>query len=193
MQQPGTIITGTWNQREAELILIESYYLIWDICNRAWMQTQSVKRMGRIFMGYWGVILIGVMGGLAVGVQAQIAGAMGQRVGGVSSSFIIHLSGMVFSGIYLFIRGGEKIQEWHTLPWYMLGAGIFGLILYLSINTTLPRLGGTMMITLIISGQLLAGLIMDQFGFFGMDIRQIDTTRAAGVVALLVGSFLIAK
>jgi len=49
------------------------------------------------------------------------------------------------------------------------------------------------MITLIISGQLLAGLIMDQFGFFGMDIRQIDTTRAAGVVALLVGSFLIAK
>lgn len=144
-------------------------------------------------MGYWIVILIGVFGGLAVGMQAQIAGAMGQRVGGIASSFIIHLSGMIFSGIFLLLIGGERIYAWRTLPWYMLCAGIFGLILYSSINITLPRLGGTMMITLIISGQLVAGLIMDQFGLLGVATRQIDITRTIGVMALLVGSYLIAK
>jgi len=144
-------------------------------------------------MGYWLVILIGIFGGLAVGMQAQIAGAMGQRVGGIASSFIIHLSGMIFSVVFLFLRGGEKIHEWQSLPWYMLGAGIFGLVLYLSINVTLPRLGSTMMITLILSGQLLAGLIMDQFGLLGVVARQIDITRGIGVIALLTGAYLISK
>ena len=72
------------------------------------------------------VVVIGLIGGIAVGVQSPIAGAMGQRVGGTASSFIIHFSGMLFSGMLLFFRGGEKDQDWRTLPWYMLGAGIFG-------------------------------------------------------------------
>ena len=144
-------------------------------------------------MAYWIVILIGLMGGAAVGIQANIGGAMGQRVGGVASSFIIHFSGMIISGLFLLFRGGVKVQDWCRLPWYMLGAGVFGFLLYLSISVTLPRLGGTMMITLIISGQLLAGLVLDQYGVFGVAVRPIDMTRFLGVVALLFGSYLIAK
>jgi len=144
-------------------------------------------------MGYWLVILIGLSGGAAVGIQSILAGVMGQKVGGTATSFIIHLGGMILSGILLFIRGGEKIQDWQTLPWYMLGAGIFGLILYQTINVTLPRVGGTMMITLIIIGQLLMGVIIDHFGLFGVTLRHIDLPRLLGVIALLAGGYLIAK
>jgi transporter family-2 protein len=59
-------------------------------------------------MGYWLVILIGLVGGLAVGIQSILAGAMGQKIGGTATSFIIHLGGMVFSGILLVLRGGER-------------------------------------------------------------------------------------
>ena len=144
-------------------------------------------------MGYWLVILIGLVGGLAVGIQSILAGAMGQKIGGTATSFIIHLGGMVFSGILLVLRGGEKIRDWHTLPWYMLGAGIFGLILYLTISVTLPRVGGTMMMTLIIIGQLSMGIVIDHFGLFGAATRPIDLPRILGVVALLVGGYLIAR
>ena len=109
-------------------------------------------------MTYWMMILICIISGIGVGLQAQIAGGMGQRIGGAASSLIIHLGGAIFSALYLFTKGGENIKEWHQLPIYMLGAGIFGLILYLSINIAMPRLGGTMMITLILTGQLIAGL-----------------------------------
>src|ERR1035437_2242019 len=136
-------------------------------------------------MGYWLVIAIGLLGGAAVGIQSPIAGAIGKRLGGTASSFIIHLSGTIFSGILLLIEGGENIRDWHKLPWYMLGAGIFGLILYQTINITMPRLGSTMKITLIIVGQLLVGVIIDQFGLFGVAIRQIDLARILGVIALL--------
>jgi bacterial/archaeal transporter family-2 protein len=144
-------------------------------------------------MAYWVVILIGLLGGVAVGIQSPIAGAIGKRVGGTASSFIIHLSGAIFSGILLVLEGGENIRDWHKLPWYMLSAGIFGLILYQTINVTMPRLGSTMMIALIIVGQLVVGIIIDHFGLFGVAIRHIDLARILGVVALLIGGYLIAR
>ena len=144
-------------------------------------------------MGYWVVILIGLIGGVAVGIQTPLAGVIGQRVGGTASSFIIHLSGMILSGVLLFVRGGEKVRDWHTLPWYMLGAGIFGVILYQTINITLPRLGSTMMITLIIIGQLVTGIVIDHFGLLGVATRHIDISRVIGIVALLIGGYLIAR
>jgi transporter family-2 protein len=122
------------------------------------------------------VVVIGLIGGIAVGVQSPIAGAMGLRVGGTASSFIIHLSGMVFSGLFLFFRGGEKIR-----------------ILYQTINVTLPRLGGTMMITLIIVGQLLTGIVIDHFGLLGVAVRPVDLSRILGVIVLLIGGYLISK
>jgi transporter family-2 protein len=139
------------------------------------------------------IVVIGLIGGIAVGIQSPIAGMMGQRVGGTASSFIIHFSGMLLSGLLLFIRGGEKIRDWRTLPWYMLGAGILGVILIQTINITLPRLGGTMMITLIIIGQLLTGVVIDHFGFLGVAVRPVDVTRIIGVIVLLVGGYLISK
>jgi transporter family-2 protein len=144
-------------------------------------------------MAYWLVILIGLIGGAAVGIQSPMAGAMGQKLGGTASSFIIHLSGMVLSGLLLYLRGWEKIREWQSLPWYMLIAGLFGVILYQTIAVTLPRLGSTMMVTLIIIGQLLVGIVIDHFGLMGVVTRHVDLSRALGVIALLVGGYLIAR
>jgi bacterial/archaeal transporter family-2 protein len=144
-------------------------------------------------MQIWLVFLIGLIGGAAVGLQSPIAGAMGQRLGGIASSLIIHVSGAIFSGLFLFLRGGEKIKDWPTLPWYMLFAGVFGLILYQTINVTLPRLGSTMMVVLIIIGQLLVGVIIDHFGLLGVATRHIDLTRALGIAVLALGAYLIAK
>jgi transporter family-2 protein len=139
------------------------------------------------------VYLVGLLGGVAVGVQSPIAGKMGQSIGGTAGSFIVHLGGLIFSGLLLIFRGGENIRDWHKLPWYAFFAGAFGLILYLTINYTLPRLGSTMMIMLIIVGQLLMGMLVDHFGWFGVDVRPIDLPKIAGVLLLFAGGFLISR
>lgn len=139
------------------------------------------------------VILVGLAGGVAVGLQSPIAGAMSQRIGGTASSVVVHASGLVFSLILLAFRGGEQIRDWTKLPWYMLGAGIFGLVLYLSISVTLPRLGATSMIVLIITGQLLTGVVLDHFGLLGVAPRPIDPVRAVGIAVLLLGGYLVIR
>lgn len=139
------------------------------------------------------VILIGLAGGVAVGFQGPIAGAMGQRIGGTASSLIVHVSGALFSALLLAFRHGENIRAWKSLPWYMLIAGIFGLILYQTINVTLPRLGSTMMVTLIIIGQLGIGVLIDHFGWLGVPVHPVSLSRAAGLLLLLVGGYFISR
>lgn len=139
------------------------------------------------------VIVVGLIGGVAVGIQSPIAGAMGQKIGGTASSVIVHLSGLILSTVLLVLRGGERIRDWQTLPWYMLGAGVFGLILYQTINVTLPRLGATSMLALIIIGQLLTGILLDSFGWLGVAARPLETTRILGILILLAGAYLVIK
>lgn len=138
-------------------------------------------------------ILIGLMGGVAVGIQGPLAGAMSQRVGGSASSFIVHMSGALLSGLLLVARGGETMQNWRALPWYMLGSGAFGLVLYLTLSHTLPRLGATTAVTLIIVGQLLMGMLIDHFGWFGVSIRPIGGLHGVAAVLLLTGGYLMVR
>lgn len=139
------------------------------------------------------LILIGVLGGVAVGLQTPFAGAISQRVGGSASSLIIHASGAVISALVLIARGGEQMGQWRSLPWYMWLAGGLGVVLYLTLSVTFPRLGATATIVLVILGQLLAGLVIDHFGFLGVTVRAIDSGRVLGAAALLVGAYLILR
>lgn len=136
---------------------------------------------------------IGLAGGIAVGAQAQIAGSMGQRIGGAAGSFIVHLSGAAASLALLVLRGGETIGDWRQLPWYMLGSGALGLVLYLTLSQTIPKLGATSAITLVVVGQLGIGLVIDHFGLFEATVRAIDAQKVAACLLLLAGAYLMLR
>ena len=138
-------------------------------------------------------VIIGLTGGIAVGIQSPLSGVMSEKVGGAASSFIIHVSGAIVSGVLLLGRGGEKIENWRILPWYMFGLGSLGVVLYLTLSYTIPKMGATSAVTLIIVGQLIMGLLLDSFGWFGLPTRPIEITRMFGVVLLLGGSYLMVK
>jgi transporter family-2 protein len=138
-------------------------------------------------------ILVGLLGGVAVGIQSPLSGVISEKLGGAASSFIIHVSGAVISGLLLLLRGGENIKNWRSLPWYMFGLGGFGVLLYLTLSYTIPKLGATFALTLIVVGQLLMGFLIDSFGWFGLPTRPIELSRIFGIGLLLAGSYLMLK
>ena len=75
----------------------------------------------------------------------------------------------------------------------MLGSGLFGLVLYLTINHTMPRLGAATALALIIVGQLTVGLVVDHFGLFDAAVHQVNAWRLAGVALLLAGGYLVMR
>ena len=144
-------------------------------------------------IGIIATVIIGIVGGISVGVQATIAGRMSQQVGGAASSLIIHTGGAILSALLLLVRGGEQIQNWRNLSWYMLGSGVFGVILYLTLSHTVPRLGATSAIVLILIGQLMIGMVIDQFGLFGISVRPVDGYRVLAAVLLIAGGYLMIR
>jgi transporter family-2 protein len=138
-------------------------------------------------------VLIGVLGGIAVGVQGPIVSQMSQRIGTMAGAFVVHVSGAILSGALLLALGGENVGNWRSLSWYMFLSGSFGVVLYLTLNQTMPRLGATTALALIIIGQLTMGIIIDHFGLFGVTVRPVDLMRLAGAGLLIAGGYLIIR
>lgn len=56
-----------------------------------------------------------------------------------------------------------------------------------------PRIGTTAVLSLTIASQLMAGMVMDHYGVFGMRGIPVDGKRIVGVALLLIGVFLVCK
>ncbi|HMQ51040.1 MAG TPA: DMT family transporter [Anaerolineae bacterium] len=139
------------------------------------------------------VLIIGLIGGLAVGLQGPLASMMSQRLGALESSLIVHLGGLLATLIPLLFMGSKTLPGWRSLPWYVLGAGALGVVLVVSISVTIPRLGATTAIVLLVAGQLSIGALVDHFGLLGVAIRPVDWTRLLGFSTVLFGVWLFAR
>ena len=139
------------------------------------------------------VAVIGLIGGVAVGLQGPMASIIGQRLGTLESIFIIHLGGAIFSAVPLLLMRGGNLSAWRGLPWYTLLAGVFGLVVVSAANYTIPRLGATATIVLIVVGQLVIGVVIDHFGLLDTSVRVFTPTRLLGIGVLLAGTYLIMR
>jgi transporter family-2 protein len=139
------------------------------------------------------IILIGLAGGIAVGLQSPMASMLTQRLGVFESVFIVHIGGALIALIPILIYSGGKLSQWRSVPWYVLDAGIFGLIVIGAISYMIPRIGIAGAITSIVAGQLLVSTVLDHFGLLGAATRSMDVTRAFGLAVVLVGVWLTVK
>ena len=139
------------------------------------------------------IILIGLAGGAAVGLQSPMASMITQRLGMFESVFIVHLGGAILALLPLLFLGGGKLSQWKSIPWYALGAGVFGLIVIGAISYMIPRVGIAASIITIVAGQLLVSVVLDHFGLLGASVRPLDGTRAFGLAVVLLGVWLTVK
>lgn len=138
------------------------------------------------------IILVGLIGGVAIGLQSPMASLITQRLGLFESVFIVHLGGAVIALIPLLVYG-SKLSQWRSMPWYLLGAGFFGLVVIGSISFMIPRIGVAAAITTIIAGQLFVGTLLDHYGLLGATVKSLDGTRAFGLLVVLAGVWLTVK
>jgi len=139
------------------------------------------------------IILIGITGGIAVGLQSPMASMLTQKLGFFESAFIVHIGGAVIALTPLLIYGGGKLSQWRSVPWYVLGAGVFGLVVIAAISYTIPRVGVAAAITTVVAGQILAGALIDHFGLLEVYTRPMDLTRTIGLAVVLFGVWLTVK
>ena len=139
------------------------------------------------------VLSFGFLGGVAAGLQGPLASVMARQVGIMGSIFIIHVGGAAAAALFLVIPGAATLSGWRHVPWYALSAGVLGLILVGALSFCIPRVGAAATITLIIVAQLTVGALLDHFGLLVETARTLDPSRVAGLLVLLIGTWLVVR
>ena len=139
------------------------------------------------------VIVFGLVGGFAAGLQGPLASVMSRDVGTWGSVFIIHLGGTLGCLLILLLPGTHSLSAWRDVPWYALIAGLLGLVLLSALTLCIPRLGIAATMTLIVFGQLAVAAFLDHYGIFVESVRSFDLSRLAGLVVLLIGTWLMVR
>ena len=81
---------------------------------------------------------------------------------------------------------------WRDLPlWTFVAGGLLGVIYLTSAIFLAPRIGAAATMGFVISGQLLAGLVLDVFGLFGLPQIAMSLPRFVGAALLLGGALIM--
>jgi len=137
--------------------------------------------------------LVALVGGIAISFQSLFSGVIGKQTGILGSVFIVHVGGLILSGLLLLLLRGGSLAGWRGVPWYALCAGFIGVVIVACVSYAVPRLGLATTLTLTIVAQLVLGTILDHFGLLGAIHRPLDVSRAIGVVVLFLGTWLIVR
>jgi transporter family-2 protein len=79
------------------------------------------------------------------------------------------------------------------IPWWAWSGGLFGAI-FIGISILVAyQLGAATLIALLVTGQMIASITMDHFGWLGLPQRPIDLPRLIGVGLLIGGVILIRR
>jgi transporter family-2 protein len=138
------------------------------------------------------LITLCLVGGVTISLQTTLASLMSTRIGIIQSAFIVNIGGTLVSGLVLLILG-NNLRNLNQVPWYALGAGVLGVIIISITNFVIPNIGVGSTLSLIIAGQLVAGMAIDRFGFFNTAVRQFDLNRLLGLILISGGAWLILR
>jgi transporter family-2 protein len=99
---------------------------------------------------------------------------------------------VLIAGYMLFMR--SKLPSAAALAQVPLWAWLGGLIGAAYVIGSLhlgPKIGATLLLALILAGQMAMSLLVDHFGLLGFPQHPVNLARLAGVVLLVAGALLI--
>jgi transporter family-2 protein len=139
------------------------------------------------------LIALGVIaiGGACAAMQAPVNARLGSHLGGIlPATAISFLVGFLVLGALTTLSGRmPALGQAATAPWWVWAGGILGAAYVWSAAWSVGTLGVVTMIAGLIFGQLVAALVIDATGAFGLAVREISPTRLAAVA--LVGAGLV--
>ena len=136
-------------------------------------------------------LVLAIVGGITIGLQAGVNGSLGKKVGTIEGTFISFFIGCLLLTLMVIFAGkGNLLKVTEVSKWELLG-GVLGVIYLVIMVAIVPKIGVASSITSVIVGQLLISMTLDHFGIFTDQRIPFDWYRAAGIVLLLIGLFLI--
>ena len=140
------------------------------------------------------VVLTALVGGL-VAMQAPFNARLGDAVGDLQAAFLSFLIGTAALLLLAAVaRGGlGSLAGARHVAWYYLTGGVLGGILVIATLITVRSLGAGGVTAALIAGQLAVSVVVDHFGWLGVERSPVTVTKVAGVLLLGAGTYLVIR
>lgn len=131
-----------------------------------------------------------LLGGMAIAAQSSINGTLSVRTDVVTTAWLTNVVASVILLLLVIFFEPPQAQTMFSVPSWQLAGALFGNFSMVAIVVAVPRIGTAATIVAIIAGQIIMGLLVDHFGWFGNTQIVLDYKRMAAI-ALLAGALYL--
>ena len=131
--------------------------------------------------------------GIAITFQTAINSQLREYLySPLQAALLSFLVGTIALAVLVFFQPVEKpnLEMLHQIPWFLWLGGFLGVYAISFSIYTAPKLGFLTLSGLIIFGQIVMSMIIDQFGLLGTDKTPINWQRLLGGVVIFTGVLL---
>lgn len=136
------------------------------------------------------LVLAALVTGAVVPFQAGANAALGRTLGhplwGTLISLLVSFACIVPVMLLAKVQAPAMSQLVHAPRWIWIG-GIVGVVYITGALMLAPKLGAAGFIMAVIAGQMLASIIIDQWGLVGLPQKPVSWSRLAGLGLILLG------
>ena len=126
------------------------------------------------------------------GVNSQLRGVAGGPVAAAAISFTVGTVALV--GLPLVLnRGLPSFGDVAGAPWWVWTGGLLGAFYVFASVILTPRLGAATTVALILTGQVVASIVVDHFGLFRVAVQEATPLRLLGALLIIAGVFFVQR
>lgn len=141
----------------------------------------------------WPVLLLaGLASGLVLPLSLSMNARLRASLGSIAATTLVSfMVGGSFLALLSLIMGNGLLTDPQSIPphpWWLWLGGQFGLVAVAINILLLPQVGASQTVLLPLSGQVVAGLLIDQFGWFGLPAAPLTPLQVLGTGLVLAGA-----
>lgn len=148
------------------------------------------------FFNNYFFIILAILAGMAMPTQAVINSKLADSTGNpILAAFISFAVGTVALFLYILLTGiplSDLATAKNAPPVAWIG-GFLGAFFVSVMATIVPRTGVALTFSIAIAGQMLITLLIDHFGWLGVDEKPINLMRVLGAVLITGGVVMIRR
>jgi transporter family-2 protein len=141
----------------------------------------------------WLLVPLALLAGFVLPVQFAVNAQLRTYAGGpfaaATISFLVGTVALVLATVAS--REHVTFGRLGDAPWWAWGGGFLGAFYLVASIVLAPRLGAGTTVALVVGGQMLAALVIDQFGLLRLPVHHAGPARIAGAALVVAGVTLI--
>lgn len=140
--------------------------------------------------------MLGIVAGVGltmqVGMNAQLRKVLQSANFAALVSFVVGMVALILLIVLLRAPLPDR-STFAAVPLWAWCGGLLGAFYVASSTVVAVELGATTLLGLALVGQLAAALVIDHFGWLGLPVNPLTWTRAAGVILVGAGVWLVSR